>query len=155
YVILHGVEHAAEATCHAWFREGIDAPDGWPDGALAIGCECPLHRGRESTWRPKEYERYGCIDVPSVPALPHSEERARLTACRIRTWLCVPLWHAGNSVGLLGFDAIANEKRWTDDDIALLRTIGEILVNALFRERGEAQRQTLESRLRHAQRMES
>ena len=34
-----------------------------------------------------------------------------------------------------GFDAVESKKRWTEDDIALLRTIGEILVNARFRGR--------------------
>ena len=125
-------------------------PDGWPDGGLATGCECPPQRNGAMTWNSKEHERYGCVDVPSVAALPPSEAKARLTECGIRSWLCVPLWHAGNSVGLLGFDAVVSEKRWTEDDIALLRTIGEILVNALFRERGERERQALEARLRHA-----
>ena len=109
----------------------------------------------EMIWNSKEHERYGCVDVPSVAALPHSDVKARLTECGIRSWLCVPLWHAGNSVGLLGFDAVVSEKRWTEDDIALLRTVGEILVDALFREQAERERQALESRLRHAQRMES
>ena len=155
YVILHATDRAKEATCYSWFRAGIDVPDGWPDGGLATGCECPLPRKGELTWSSKEHGRYGCVDVPSVAALPHSEEKARLTECGIRSWLCVPLWHAGNSVGLLGFDAVVSEKRWTEDDIALLRTVGEILVDALFREQAERERQTLESRLRHAQRMES
>jgi signal transduction histidine kinase/ActR/RegA family two-component response regulator len=155
YVILHGAGHAAQATSYAWCREGIVAPKGWPDGALAFGCECPLHQRGGSTWSPEGHERYGCVEVSSVAALPRSEEKARLTACGVRAWLCVPLWHAGTGVGVLGFDAVMGDKRWTDDDIALLRTIGEILVNALFRERGERERQTLESRLRHAQRMES
>jgi signal transduction histidine kinase/ActR/RegA family two-component response regulator len=155
YVILHGTDRAKEATCHSWFRAGIDVPDGWPDGGLATECECPLPRKGEMAWSSKGLERYGCVDVPSVAALPRSDVKARLTECGIRSWLCVPLWHAGNSVGLLGFDAVVSEKRWTEDDIALLRTIGEILVDALFREHAERERQALESRLRHAQRMES
>ena len=155
YVILHGTDHGTEATCYSWFREGIAVPDGWPDGGLATGCEGPTQRNGAMTWNSKEYERYGCVDVPSVAALPPGEAKARLTECGIRSWLCVPLWHAGHSVGLLGFDAVISKKRWTEDDIALLRTIGENLVNALVRERGERQRQALEARLRHAQRMEA
>jgi signal transduction histidine kinase/ActR/RegA family two-component response regulator len=145
YLILHGADQGAQPASYTWSRDAIDAPDGWPQGVLAFGRECPLPEGRE---------RYGCIEVPSIAALP-GEAKARLTAFGIRAWLGVPLWHAGQSVGLLGFDAVAGDKRWTDDDIALLRTIGEILANALLRERGERQRQTLEQHLRHAQRMES
>jgi signal transduction histidine kinase/CheY-like chemotaxis protein len=145
YVILHRAESVMDAGSHSWFREGFDAPGGWPDGALAIG----------SSWRPKGYERHGCIDVPAVQALPQSDERTRLTESGIRSWLCVPLWYAGNRVGLLGFDAVEAEKRWSDDDIALLRTIGEIFASALGREQAEREKQALESRLRHSRRMEA
>ena len=145
YVVLHSADDAMDAGSHSWCREGIDAPDGWPDGALAIG----------STWSLKGYERHGCIDVPSVQALPRSEEKSRLTERGIRSWLCVPVWYAGNRVGLLGFDAVEAEKRWADDDIALLRTVGEIFASALGREQAEREKQTLELRLRHAQRIEA
>ena len=153
YVVLHGADRGAEPACYAWSRDGFAAPECWPESALPIGCECPLHRRAGWTW--SSYERLGCIEIPSIPALPQSDAKARLTTYGVRAWLCVPLWHAGQSVGLLGFDAVAGDKHWTDDDIALLRTIGETLVNALFRERGERQRQLLEQHLRQAQRMES
>jgi signal transduction histidine kinase len=145
YVILDSADDAVDAGSHSWSRAGIVALDGWPDGALAIG----------SAWRPKGYERHGCIDVPSVQALPQSEEKSRLTERGIRSWLCVPVWYAGNRVGLLGFDAVETEKRWADDDIALLRTVGEIFASALGREQAEREKQTLEVQLRHAQRIEA
>jgi signal transduction histidine kinase/ActR/RegA family two-component response regulator len=145
YVSLDSADAAMDAGSHSWSREGIDAPGGWPEGALAIG----------SNWSPHGYERHGCIDVPSVQALPQSQEKSRLTERGIRSWLGVPVWYAGNRVGLLGFDAVAAEKRWADDDLALLRTIGEIFASALGREQAERDKQTLESRLRHAQRMEA
>jgi signal transduction histidine kinase len=145
YVSLHSADAAMDAGSHSWSREGIDAPGGWPEGALAIG----------STWSPEGYERNGCIDVPSVQALPQSQEKSRLTERGIRSWLGVPVWYAGNRVGLLGLDAVAAEKRWADDDLALLRTVGEIFASALGREQAEREKQTLESRLRHAQRMEA
>jgi signal transduction histidine kinase/ActR/RegA family two-component response regulator len=145
YVVLQGADGAPGAISHSWRREGIDGPDGWPEGALAIG----------STWREKAYERHGCIDVPSVQALPAGEERSQLAAQGIRSWLAVPMWYAGERVGLLGFDAVMAEKRWADDDIALLRTISEVFASALGREQAERDKQTLESRLRHAQRMEA
>jgi signal transduction histidine kinase/CheY-like chemotaxis protein len=145
YIVLHSVDDAMAAQSHIWCREGMDAPDGWPDGALAI----------TASWNPKDYERYGCVDVSSVQGLPWSEVKSQLIERDIRSWLCVPLWHAGNRVGLLGFDGVEREKRWADDDIVLLRTIGEIFANALRRERAERERRTLESRSRHAQRMEA
>ena len=144
YVILHQAD-APDAGAHSWFREGIEVPGGWPDGALAI----------ELRWRPKGYQRRGCIAVADVQGLPESDEKLRLAERGIRSWLCVPLWHAGSRVGLLGFDAVATGKRWADDDIALLRTVGEIFASALGREQAEREKQTLELRLRHSQRIEA
>jgi signal transduction histidine kinase/ActR/RegA family two-component response regulator len=145
YVISHGADDALNTEFLGWCREGLDAPDGWLDPALAIG----------SSWRANGYEHHGCIDIPAVQALPSSRQKSNLTERGIRSWLCVPLWHMGNRVGFLGLDTIDREKRWADDDVALLRTVGEIFANALIRERDERERQTLESRLRRAQRMEA
>jgi len=144
YVVLHEEDDAMDARSDRWCREGFDASDGWPDRALAIGPD-GLHG----------YQRHGCIDIPSVQSLPECEAKSMLMTHGIRSWLCVPLWHAGIRAGLLGFDAVEAEKRWVDDDIALLRTVGEIFANALGREQAERERQALESRLRQAQRMEA
>ncbi len=144
YVVLDR-DDAGGAGCHSWRREGTDAAAGWPHGALAVG----------STWRLKAHERLGCIDVPAVQALPPSDERSSLTERGIRSWLCVPVWYAGHRVGVLGFDAVGAGKRWVDDDLALLRTIGEIFASALGREQAELEKQSLEVRLRHAQRIEA
>ena len=106
--------------------------------------------GRTARWRSdrpgvsKAMSVMAASTFPSVQALPASEEKSRLTERGIRSWLCVPMWYAGNRVGLLGFDAVAAEKRWADDDIALLRTIGEIFASALGREQAEREKQTLE-----------
>jgi signal transduction histidine kinase/ActR/RegA family two-component response regulator len=145
YVVLHGADDAMQRESLRWYREGFDAPGGWPDDAQAIG----------ESWTPGGCEQHGCINVPSVQALPESDEKSGLMERGIRSWFCVPLWHAGNRIGLLGLDSVESERRWADDDIALLRTIGEIFANALVREQGERERQALEAQLRHAQRMEA
>ena len=145
YIILQPADDGMAAGSFCWGREAIEARDGWPDGALAI----------ESSWRPPGYKRHGCIEVPSVRAMPWSDEKSTLEQRGIRSWLCVPLWHAGHRVGLLGLDALEAEKRWADDDMALLRTVGEIFANTLGREQAEREKQTLESRLRHSQRIEA
>ncbi|MGH6946817.1 MAG: ATP-binding protein [Kiloniellales bacterium] len=93
--------------------------------------------------------------MPRVDALPSPAERTSLAERGIRSWLCLPMSVAGRRVGFLGFDVVRGEKRWSDDDIALLRTVGEIFANALERKRAEAEREALEARLRQSQRMEA
>jgi signal transduction histidine kinase len=60
----------------------------------------------------------------------------------------------GDRLALLALDAFC-ERKWPEDDLALLRTAAEIFANAVERERGEAERQGLQDRLAQAQRLEA
>lgn len=108
-----------------------------------------------SNWALEEYRRQDCIYVPDVRKLPNVAEKASLEAYGVRSWLCMPMQHAGERLGFLALDAVRYEKRWTDDDIALLRTAAEIFVNAIARERAEHEREALQARLNQSQRLEA
>jgi len=144
YVILHCRRSCAEAACYALVREGTVAPEGWPDGALAFGCECPMHQREDRLGVPRGHERMAASRSPPFAATAAQREKARLTACGVRAWL------GGSAVACRdrrrhpGLRRGHGRQARDDDDIALLRTIAEILVNALFRERGERERQRLE-----------
>lgn len=129
---------------HVWSRDETFNPVAF-EGAM------PLASG----WTLSAYRRQRCIHVPSVTAMPAGSERTALSERGIRSWLCVPLWRAGRRLGLLGFETVRVEQRWTDDDIALFRTAGEIFANALERKRTEDENDALEARLRRAQRLEA
>jgi len=45
----------------------------------------------------------------------------------------------GKLAGFFGFDSVRIEKTWTEEDVTLLKMIGEIFVNALERKRAEEQ----------------
>jgi signal transduction histidine kinase/ActR/RegA family two-component response regulator len=145
YILLFGADGSALERSHGWHRAGIRAP---------VGCRGDMLVG-ESPAGLERFVQQGSLHVPSVGALPSIPEKISLAEHGIRSWLCLPMWCAGKRVGLLGFDAVQAEKRWSDDDIALLRTVGEIFANALERKRAEAEREALESELQHAQRMEA
>jgi signal transduction histidine kinase len=145
YILLSGADGESLDRSHAWDRDGIQMPIGCCGDLLVASSPSGLER----------FVQEGSIHLPSIRDLPAGPERASLLACGIRSRLCLPMWCAGNRVGLLGFDAVQVEKRWSDDDIALLRTVGEIFANALERRRGEAEREALEAQLRQSQRMEA
>lgn len=145
YVVFSADDDPGAESIYGWDREGVTPSERWPIAVSAIA----------SGQRLKRYERHGCIDLPSVAALPPGAERTVLEAAGVRSWICVPLWHAGRRIGLLALDGVRGEKRWADDDIALLRTAGEIFANALERERAEREKEALETRLRQARRMEA
>ena len=106
-------------------------------------------------WSLQGYERQGCVHVPRVQSLPESAEKAQLQRCGIRAWLCIPMGHAGRQTGFLTLDAISAERCWHDDDIALLRTAGEIFASAIEREQSECAREALEARVHQAERLEA
>jgi len=149
-----GADRAQIAVCssdetgirdrYLWSRPGVRAPAGQLDDVLGVA----LH------WPFEQYERQGCIRVADVGALPDGPEKSRLQEHGIHSWLCIPMWSAGKRIGFLTLDAVAGRKLWPDD-IELSRTAGEILANAIERQRSESEREMLETRLHQAQRLES
>jgi len=97
----------------------------------------------------------GTIHVPSVVALPDGPIKDRLALLGLRSWLSIPLGKAGGRSGVLMFEGVTAEKRWSTGDVALLRTAAESFANAIERERSEVQREALETQLAQSQRLES
>jgi signal transduction histidine kinase/CheY-like chemotaxis protein/uncharacterized protein YoxC len=144
YIWFGSEEPALEAT-HAWCRTGI----------LRLPERHVRLRASEFPWQLECFERQGCIHVSAVAVLPPVAVKRCLEERSVRSWLLVPIWSSGKAARFLGFDAVQGEKTWSDDDIALVRTVGEIFANALERKRAQAQKEALEVQLRHAQRLEA
>ncbi|HEY8370929.1 MAG TPA: ATP-binding protein, partial [Thermodesulfobacteriota bacterium] len=140
YLLLLGGGGRDVSRTYDWARAAADPPG---------------DRARDLLAAFERLEEDGTAHVPSVGQLPPGPERTALESRGVRSWLCLRVGLAGRRLGLLGFDATRAEKQWSADDAALLRTVAEILAHALERRRGEAERDALETQLRHAQRMEA
>jgi signal transduction histidine kinase len=148
YILMVGLGVGAGsrlALSHAWCRDGITTSARWRHDLTSPAWSSHL----ESS------DAEGCVHIPQLDTLASNAQRTALARHGIRSWLCLPISCAGTRVGFLGFDAVRGEKRWSDDDIALLRTVGEIFANALERKRAEAEREALEAQLRQSQRLEA
>jgi putative nucleotidyltransferase with HDIG domain len=79
------------------------------------------------------------VYLPRVADLPDEarNEREECLAMSIRSLLLVPISYGNVLEGYLGFDAVRSEKRWTEQVIALLKIVGEVIVNSLKRKQGE------------------
>ncbi len=79
------------------------------------------------------------VQVADVQAMPQEAagERRRFEADGAHSLLFVPLGTGHAHSGFLAFESIRSTKTWNDDDIGLLKVVGEILVNALERKRGD------------------
>jgi signal transduction histidine kinase len=143
-ITVRHAEDGRSATCR-WHREGAPAPMLERDDLLAVA----------ALGSAAGYERQGCIFIADVRRLPPDPASARLQELGTRSLLCIPMRHTGRPVGFVTLETTHAVARWRDEDIALLRTGGEILVNVIEHERGETQRQALEGRLLQAQRLEA
>ncbi|MBM2835396.1 MAG: hypothetical protein HW406_2557, partial [Candidatus Brocadiaceae bacterium] len=86
-------------------------------------------------WGMEKLERFESIHVPRVADMPESAkaEKELQESQSVQSFVIVPMVYGGSLVGFLGFDSVRSEKTWTEEDIALLKMIGEIFVNALGR----------------------
>jgi signal transduction histidine kinase len=144
-IVVLGAGEPNLAGSYSYQRPAVDAPE----ARLAEVAELVLR------WRPEGYERQGCVCVPDVHSLPDSRAKSSLQARHVRSWLCIPMRVAGECLGVLALDAVAEKKHWQDDDIALLRTAAEIFANAIARESSEIAREALQARLNQSQRLEA
>ncbi len=97
------------------------------------------------------------IRVPDVSLMTpeDSEEKATLEDLGIRSILLLPLTVGGRTAGFVGFIGTGRLGEWIETEQVLLRTIIEIIGNAIEREEATQALQRSESQLRQAQKMEA
>jgi signal transduction histidine kinase/ActR/RegA family two-component response regulator len=130
---------------YRWHQTGAPGPNCGAEDLLAV----------VRSWSLARYHSHGYFHVPRVRAMPESSERTFLQNCGVRSWLCISMGSTGKPVGYFTLERTRAEQSWPEDDVALLRTAGEIFANAIDRERTEFERDALEARLQHGQRLEA
>ncbi|MFK8067403.1 MAG: ATP-binding protein [Gammaproteobacteria bacterium] len=90
-------------------------------------------------WLVEQFIQLNVIQVKSLNELaPEAQPVKELyQSLEIKSTIDVPLTLRGKFVGTLGFDSLSKEKSWDDDNIALLRIIGEIFVNAIDKKKAD------------------
>ncbi|HJY83502.1 MAG TPA: HAMP domain-containing sensor histidine kinase, partial [Candidatus Binatia bacterium] len=90
-------------------------------------------------WAVERLRRLGTVHIPRVAELPPEAqaEKALLQAQGVQSLIMVLIVYGGRPLGFLGFDAVRVEKTWMEEDIALLKMLGEIFATALERQRTE------------------
>ena len=88
-------------------------------------------------------------NVDDIPAEALREKQEFETG-RVRSLLNIPMSSKGTPLGFLGFDSVTREKHWTEETIALMTLVAEMLANALTRTRAEEALRQSEERFRNA-----
>ena len=125
YVFRVSVDEAYMNNTHEWCAEGVEPH-------IDRLQKQPVEEfGYSMQWL-KQGEVF---HVPDVAELPQEAERERkeFEIEGIRTLVNVPIMTRQRMIGFLGFDAVHARKLWSEDDIRLLKLIGEIIANALDR----------------------
>ncbi len=74
------------------------------------------------------------VHVPCVAALDGEDALRRILEPQgIKTLITLPLFHDGHCFGFVGFDAVQSEKKWSEEEIALLKVMAVLLTNAEIR----------------------
>ncbi len=92
-----------------------------------------------------QIQKMQIFHAPSVKDLPEeaSIDKAELLKEKNQSVICVPIIIRGTTQGFIGFDSVKEAKRWNEQDINMLRLIGEILTGALQRQKAEVENRRL------------
>ncbi|MEP6895927.1 MAG: GAF domain-containing protein, partial [Chloroflexota bacterium] len=89
--------------------------------------------------------RMEIFHAPSVIDLPEEAaiDKAELIKEKNQSVICVPIIIRGATQGFIGFDSVKEPKRWSEQDINMLRLVGEILTGTLQRQSAEVENRQL------------
>jgi PAS domain S-box-containing protein len=103
-------------------------------------------------WIMARHRRGEVTHLPRVADLPPeaSAEKEEFEREGIQSLLAVPIVSSRGVIGFLGFDLVRNERAWNDDDIALLKIVGEMLAGVIERKQGGKALRDSQDNLRQA-----
>jgi len=125
YVFRITDDDASMDNTHEWCAEGVE-----PHMERLQGLPV-AEFGYSMRWL-KQGEVFHVPDVVRLPP-EATRERKEFESEGIKTLVNVPIMARQTMIGFLGFDAVYARKSWSEDDIRLLKLIGEIIANALDR----------------------
>ncbi len=81
------------------------------------------------------------INIPDIKEMPPEAESEKtiLEAQSIKSLLAVPMIFNKELIGFFGFDSVKNKRKWTEEEISVLLTLGAIVSHAIIRCRLETE----------------
>ena len=132
YLFVYDWDRGMAHNTHEWTAEGITPQ-------IENLQNCPVDLLPEWITAHKHGEVVTIKDVFGLPK--ESPARQIYEAQDIKSLLTIPMMHAGNCLGFVGFDAVRKQRAWADMDVFLLKIAAELLANTEMRRRNEARRE--------------
>ncbi|WP_147820640.1 sensor domain-containing diguanylate cyclase [Salidesulfovibrio onnuriiensis] len=98
-------------------------------------------RSEPEYWAIHESRKAGSHHAIIVSELPDCKVRRLLEGQGVRSMLTIPLMVDGRQWGVLGLDDCEREYRWSESEVALLRTASSLLTNSILHARLHARQQ--------------
>ncbi len=143
YLFLFRKDEELADNTHEWCAEGI-APVIDNFQGISIKDEFP--------WFYSVIRKREVFEIPDVHDLPPeaSAEQKLLEVGDVKSLICVPMILNGSAIGFLGLDAVKAKKKWSPEDQAILRLVGEVFTNAIDRKWAEEELHESEMRWQFA-----
>jgi len=129
YIFQYHEDCKKMSNTYEWCAKGVE-----PQKALLQELPADIF-----PWWSEKMNRFETIVIPDVEKLPKeaSAEKQTLQMQKIQSLVVVPMTYSDELIGFLGFDWVRGKKFIQNEDITLLKLIGEVLVNALKRKQAE------------------
>jgi len=139
YVFLYHDQGRLVSNTHEWCAPGI-VPE--KDNLQNLDLQVLF------PWFAAQMQTQVCC-ISRVADLPPEAqaEKAEFRRQGIQSLVVVPLVHQGQLLGFLGFDSVRQTRDWPEEIVTLLHMVGDILVNALARQRASEALRLDEARL--------
>ena len=108
-------------------------------------------------WVMEKYRKFEYLYVPTLDSLPPeaSAEKATWQSLGIKSNLTIPLHVTNKLIGHFAFESDSKEKTWSEEDIKIVRLIGETFANVFDRKRIEEELRQAKEQAESASRAKS
>ncbi|MEI6631135.1 MAG: diguanylate cyclase, partial [bacterium] len=128
YIFLVNNDQSRTSNAYEWCAEGVE----------------PLKEGLQNIpvdkfpWFYKKIKNLENIYIPRLEDFPKEAavEKEFISSQGLKSIMIVPMVYGKEPVGFIGFDSV-EEKKWSQENILLLRTVGEIFTNTLEHKKAE------------------
>ncbi len=114
-------------------------------------------RSSDAPWWTMRMKRNEPVMYENINNFPPeaSYEKAVLDAQNIKSIVIIPSFYNGDLKGFIGFDSVRKSRKWTDEDVHLLRMAGNALCNSIIKIKMQKEKRKLEEKISSIQRLDS
>ncbi|MDP7063217.1 MAG: EAL domain-containing protein, partial [Planctomycetota bacterium] len=134
YVFMFDMREWTMSNTHEWCEDPLLSEK---DGLQQL-------KIRDFDWIVSRIMRGQVVHVPMVANIPDEAKKLReaLQEQSTLSLVAVPMISRDNVIGFIGLDRVRRQRTWSDDEIAVLRTVSEIFASELSHRTAETEAQT-------------